>query len=283
MPPPGRPKTQRVWTYYDELGLPFGASEQLIKQRYRELAKQFHPDINPSPEAQAQMQRINEAYRVLTTPHLRIAYHLRLLAWAARQSVATASSPPHTTPVPMELPRSSFSSPLLAILIGFIFLIAVIYHWLHPFPFQRLILQNLNLRHIPPYLHLPSSLQKIDLSYNSFTTLPVEIKDVSGLIVLDLSHNRLSEFPLQVLELPRLEELNLAHNAIYALPLGIGEMHSLRRLDLRHNHLRQLPTELFLLPRLEYLDLRGNPLSPDTKAQLHRLSAEVSYTILWDK
>ena len=48
--------------YYDVLGLPFGASEQLIKKRYKELAKKYHPDRNPSPDANKRFIEINEAY-----------------------------------------------------------------------------------------------------------------------------------------------------------------------------------------------------------------------------
>ncbi len=48
--------------YYDILGLPFGASDQLIKKRYKELAKKYHPDRNPSPDANKRFIEINEAY-----------------------------------------------------------------------------------------------------------------------------------------------------------------------------------------------------------------------------
>ena len=48
--------------FYDILGLPFGASEQLIKKRYKELAKKYHPDRNPSPDANKRFIEINEAY-----------------------------------------------------------------------------------------------------------------------------------------------------------------------------------------------------------------------------
>jgi curved DNA-binding protein CbpA len=48
--------------FYDILGLPFGASEQLIKKRYKELAKKYHPDKNPSPDANKRFIEINEAY-----------------------------------------------------------------------------------------------------------------------------------------------------------------------------------------------------------------------------
>jgi hypothetical protein len=44
------------------LGLPPGATRQQIKQRYRRLAKKYHPDLGGDPR---QMQRIIAAYEFL--------------------------------------------------------------------------------------------------------------------------------------------------------------------------------------------------------------------------
>lgn len=53
--------------YYNVLGLPFGANEQLIKKRYKELAKKYHPDRNSSPDAHKKFIEINEAYIYLVS------------------------------------------------------------------------------------------------------------------------------------------------------------------------------------------------------------------------
>jgi len=49
--------------YYQQLGLPDHTALDHVKRAYRELARQYHPDVNPSPQASARMQQINEAYR----------------------------------------------------------------------------------------------------------------------------------------------------------------------------------------------------------------------------
>lgn len=54
--------------YYGVLRLPSGASEAVIRQRFKRLAKRFHPDVNPSPNAASQFREIREAYEVLSDP-----------------------------------------------------------------------------------------------------------------------------------------------------------------------------------------------------------------------
>ena len=60
--------------YYEVLGLSKGASEDDIKKAYRKLAKQYHPDINKAPDAEAKFKEVNEAYEVLSDPQKRSTY-----------------------------------------------------------------------------------------------------------------------------------------------------------------------------------------------------------------
>jgi len=67
-----------------ELPLSYGLDEALLKRKFYELSKRFHPDfhINESAEKQAEILELstlnNKAYQVLSDPSKRIAYILEL-------------------------------------------------------------------------------------------------------------------------------------------------------------------------------------------------------------
>lgn len=48
--------------FYGELGLTIEADRGAVRKAYRQLAREFHPDLNSTPEATLRMQRLNEAY-----------------------------------------------------------------------------------------------------------------------------------------------------------------------------------------------------------------------------
>lgn len=56
--------TQRtaMQAYYQVFSLSPDASLEEVRRAYRELARQYHPDLNTSPEATQKMQEINQAY-----------------------------------------------------------------------------------------------------------------------------------------------------------------------------------------------------------------------------
>ncbi len=61
--------------YYKVLGVSRNASEREIKQAYRRLARQYHPDVNPGDKsAEEKFKQINEAYEVLSDRENRQKY-----------------------------------------------------------------------------------------------------------------------------------------------------------------------------------------------------------------
>ncbi len=58
--------------YYKILGLPPDSPVYEIKKAYRKLARKYHPDINPSPEAKDHFILITEAYDFLMANHDKI-------------------------------------------------------------------------------------------------------------------------------------------------------------------------------------------------------------------
>lgn len=54
--------------YFGVLRLPPGASDAVIRHRFRRLAKRLHPDVNSSADATARFREIREAYEILTDP-----------------------------------------------------------------------------------------------------------------------------------------------------------------------------------------------------------------------
>ena len=61
--------------YYDVLGVSRSASEKEIRQAYRKLARQYHPDLNPNDkQAETRFKEIGQAYEVLSDADKRKLY-----------------------------------------------------------------------------------------------------------------------------------------------------------------------------------------------------------------
>jgi len=61
--------------YYEVLGLQKGASDDDIKKAFRQMAKKYHPDLNPGDkEAEARFKEVNEAYEVLSDAQKKARY-----------------------------------------------------------------------------------------------------------------------------------------------------------------------------------------------------------------
>jgi len=52
--------------YYSQLGLSETATSEEVRRQYRKLAMKYHPDKNPSKDAQDEFLKISEAYEILS-------------------------------------------------------------------------------------------------------------------------------------------------------------------------------------------------------------------------
>lgn len=60
--------------YYDLLDVPTDADDMVLKKAYRKQAIKYHPDKNPSADAEEKFKDISKAYQVLSDPNLRAVY-----------------------------------------------------------------------------------------------------------------------------------------------------------------------------------------------------------------
>lgn len=79
--------------YYAILGLKSGATPEEIKKRYRELARRYHPDVNPTAEAMQKIKIINEAHRILGDTERRATYDAERALRQQQTRPASASAP----------------------------------------------------------------------------------------------------------------------------------------------------------------------------------------------
>jgi curved DNA-binding protein CbpA len=62
---------------YERLQVSPRATLGVIRAAYRTLARDYHPDVNATPEAARYMLHLNEAYDILSDPIRRARYHRR--------------------------------------------------------------------------------------------------------------------------------------------------------------------------------------------------------------
>lgn len=94
-------------THYDVLGIPRFAGERQIREAYRKLAFEFHPDRNPSPEAAERFREITEAHEVLSDAERRREYDRWLAGEKSGSPRRPAARPTETRRVHPSPPTGS--------------------------------------------------------------------------------------------------------------------------------------------------------------------------------
>jgi molecular chaperone DnaJ len=60
--------------YYEVLGVPQTADDEQISRAFRRLARDLHPDVSESPEAEERFREVSAAYSALSKPRSRFLY-----------------------------------------------------------------------------------------------------------------------------------------------------------------------------------------------------------------
>jgi len=79
--------------YYQTLGVAENANSLEIRSAYRKLARIFHPDVSPDPEAEKKFKEINRAYDTLSDPLKRADFDRLLHPEKARPEEAPTPPP----------------------------------------------------------------------------------------------------------------------------------------------------------------------------------------------
>ena len=98
------------------------------------------------------------------------------------------------------------------------------------------------------------------MQWNTLSSVPGSLANLTSLKTLDLSHNQLQSFPPYLYSLPHLDYLNLSHNHLQSLPVEGAENLNTLEINLSSNSLPSLPAALSKCKRLKVLRVEENCL-----------------------
>lgn len=94
--------------YYALLEVAPDASREEIEKAFRRLARQYHPDVNPDPEAQTKFRLLVQAKNTLTDPRRRTLYDK---TWRSHRGVPPSQPFPQAKPSPRPKPTPPTETP----------------------------------------------------------------------------------------------------------------------------------------------------------------------------
>ena len=101
---------------------------------------------------------------------------------------------------------------------------------------QTLDLSASGLTRTPEYVFSRTAITQLDLSNNMLDgALQAEVRMLQNLQVLNLSDNSFTSVPAEIGQLKNLEVLDLSNNQLTGLPYELGNLSNLQMLDLRGN------------------------------------------------
>jgi hypothetical protein len=123
---------------YRTLQVAPNADLEAIHAAYRRLARVYHPDLNPRPEAAARMRAINAAYAVLSDPARRAALDARRYLPRTR-TVAVVSRPPVRPVVMVANPPTALQRRVdrIVAVLGVVLLVAIGYYTVNIIPYAE--------------------------------------------------------------------------------------------------------------------------------------------------
>ena len=119
---------------------------------------------------------------------------------------------------------------------------------------------KLPIKELPPKVCQLVTLERLWVSHNKLSTLPIQIEQMFSLREVYMHKNNFEEIPVSLCNLPSLEILWLNCNKITRIPPEISSLKTLRRLHLDTNFIKELPDSICLLDSLEVLYLNENTI-----------------------
>ena len=129
---------------------------------------------------------------------------------------------------------------------------------------------------------------QINLSDNNLEHLPIEVFQLENLQRLDVSRNKITDLPLQESQArcgwtcDSLSHFDASHNKLSTLPVVLFQLPELRELTVNYNHIQSIPMDMWTAPRLQKLLLQHNELQSFPSPIVHRDSGIGSVDVSQD-